>query len=271
MELRVRQCDAGGPDLQTRRGFDMTRQDDDRQDDNGVYRSEPNRPPATRRMQIAAGVTGLAALLGGGAYVITNRIVNHDGSGVTQDVGALAPVAPGAASPSSAAPSESAATPSASPTSATPSATPTTSPTRSPDPAEVRKQIQAARDKAAKDGIPLQRPLKPKGKMVAEGQISSRTEQTSEGSIRISSARADLSGQGDRLLAADDGTPVGHARCAHKVHFSADAPAREIPTLLLCWRTSSERSVVTLAVSKQGRPSAAASAATIDREWAKLG
>lgn len=250
----------------------MTSHDDDRPGDDGVYRSEPNRRPAARRMQIAAGVTGLAALLGGGAYVITDRIVNHDDSAVTQDVGALAPVAPGAVSePSAAASLSVATTASSSPTSATPSAKPTASPMRSPDSAAVRKQIQAARDAAAKDGIPLQRPLQQRGKMVAESQISTRTEQTSEGTIRISSAKADLSGQGDQLLAADNGTLVGHARCAHKVHFSADAAPREIPTLLLCWRTSSQRSVVTIAVAKKGRPSAAASAATIDREWSKLG
>lgn len=249
----------------------MTSQDDDRPDD-GVYRSAPNRRPVPRRVQIAAVVAGMAALLGGSAYLIADRIMNHDGSDVTRDVGALAPVAPDVPLPPGAAPSVPvAATTSAVPTSATPSARPAASATKSPDAAALRKQIQAARDAAAKDGIPLQRPLQQKGKMVAESQVSTRTEQTSEGTIRISTAKADLSGQQDQLLAADDGTVVGHVRCTQEIHFSANAAPREIPTLLLCWRTSSQRSVVTLAVAKKGRPSTTASVATIDREWSKLG
>lgn len=250
----------------------MTSNDDDRPGDDGVYRSKPNRRPAvTRRVRIAAGVTGLAALLGGGAYLITDR----DGSAPTQDVGALAPVAPAAPGEASAVLSPSVATTSASPTpattSVTPSAAPAASPKRSSDAPAVREQIQAARDAAAKDGFPLQRPLPQKGKMVAESQVSTRTEQTSEGTIRISTARADLSGQDDQLLAADNGTAVGHARCTDKVRFSAGAASRAVPSLLLCWRTSAKRSVVTLAVAKKGSPSAAASAITIDREWSKLG
>jgi hypothetical protein len=253
----------------------MTSNDDDRPGDDGVYRSEPNRRPTTRRLRIAAGVTGLAALLGGGAYLITDRIADRDDSAATQDVGALAPVAPAAPVQPSVVLSPSVATPSASPTPATPSPTPSAapaaSPKRSPDAPAVREQIQAARDAAAKDGFPLQRPLPQKGKMVAESEVSTRTEQTSEGTIRISTARADLSGQQDQLLAADNGTPVGHARCTDKVRFSAGAAPREVPSLLLCWRTSSKRSVVTLAVAKKGRPATTASAATIDREWSKLG
>ena len=243
----------------------MASHDDDRLDDDGVYRSAPNR---RRRVQVVAGVAGLAGLLGG-AYLITDRIINRD-SAVTQDVGALGPVTPAPSLPSPAQ-SVSIASTDASPTSATTSAAPTASPTGSANAAAVRRQIQAARDAAAKDGFPLQRPLQQRGQVIAENQITSRTEKTSEGTIRITSAKADLSGQRDQLLAADNGTPTGQARCTQKIHFSADAAPREIPTLLLCWRTSAQRSVVTLAVAKTGHPSAAASAATINREWSKLG
>ena len=252
----------------------MTSHDDERP---GVSQSVPNRRAVPRRAQVAAGVTGLAVLLGGGAYLITDRIVNRDDSATTRDVGALAPVAPVVPSeslPPSAAPSTSAsgspaATTSAAATSASPPAKTSASPAEVPD--AVRKQIQAARDAAAKDGFPLQRPLPQRGKVVPESQISTRTEKTSGGTMRITSAKADLSGNHDRVLAADDGTPAGNARCTQQVHFSVDAPPRVIPNLLLCWRISATRSVVTFAVATKGRPSAADSAAVIDREWAKLG
>lgn len=46
---------------------------------------------------------------------------------------------------------------------------------------------------------------------------------------------------------------------------------RDIPNVLLCFRTSATRSVVTLAVGKTGSPSATTSTAVLAREWAKLG
>jgi hypothetical protein len=108
------------------------------------------------------------------------------------------------------------------------------------------------------------------GKEIPADAVSTVTEQTSEGTIRITSAKADLTGQQDQLMAADSGAPAGDARCTQKVHFSNSAAARTIPNLLLCWRTSANRSVVTLAVAKNGHPSTASSTAVIDREWAKL-
>jgi hypothetical protein len=40
--------------------------------------------------------------------------------------------------------------------------------------------------------------------------------------------------------------------------------------MLVCWRTSARRSVVTVAVAEQGRPSSGDSVAVIQREWARL-
>ncbi|MDY7090472.1 MAG: hypothetical protein SYR96_35960 [Actinomycetota bacterium] len=101
--------------------------------------------------------------------------------------------------------------------------------------------------------------------------MSTRTETTSEGTIRITTAKGDLTGKQDQLMAADEGRPVGKARCTQRLRFSEAAPPREISTVLLCWRTSDERSVVTLAVSREGKPSAAASTEVISREWTRLG
>jgi hypothetical protein len=118
----------------------------------------------------------------------------------------------------------------------------------------------------------VQRPVTPPPGVTADsGPVNQRDEATAEGTIRVMSAKRDLSGQHDLLLAADRGEAVGDARCTKKVRFSVNAKAREIPTLLLCWRTSDARSVVTMAVAKKGSPSSATSIEVLDREWAKLG
>jgi hypothetical protein len=133
---------------------------------------------------------------------------------------------------------------------------------------KIRKEIRAARAKAAADGVPLRRPLEQK---TSTGAISQRTEKIADGTIRITTARHDLTGQGPLAIAADEGTKIGDARCTNKIRFSTGAPAQERPTLLLCWRTSAKRSVVTMIATPGGKPAAATSVGVIDREWAKLG
>jgi hypothetical protein len=132
------------------------------------------------------------------------------------------------------------------------------------------ERIAAARAAAAKDGFPIQRPL-------AAAQSGPVTV-TNSGSLmrdgatlRIITAKYDLTGQRELAWAADGGEPVGNAHCTQNFHFSNNGTARERPTMLLCWLTSAGKSVVTVAVTKQGRPSTAASVATIDQQWAKLG
>ncbi|MBG0560165.1 hypothetical protein [Actinoplanes aureus] len=135
--------------------------------------------------------------------------------------------------------------------------------------AEVRRKIKEARAKAAADGVPLKRPLKQAA--AGEAAVSERTVQTKNGTIRVTTARDDLTGQRALAIAADKGERVGSANCTNRIRFSAGVPARERPSLLLCWRTSAQRSVVTMAVTPNGKPKAAESVAIIDKEWAKLG
>jgi hypothetical protein len=87
--------------------------------------------------------------------------------------------------------------------------------------------------------------------------------------MRITSARYDLSGRGEMLWAADSGRPVGDAHCTQNFHFIQNGRATLRPTMLLCWRTSDERSVVVLSVGR--KPSTLDSAGVIDEQWAKLG
>ncbi|MBM2621596.1 hypothetical protein JIG36_39445 [Actinoplanes sp. LDG1-06] len=231
--------------------------------------------PFRRRMVI--GGIGLAAVLGGGAYLMTAQVSDRQATTSAPDV---APVQPAPTTSAAPATSDVAPPPSVSATGMTsagtarppaePSPSRSPSPARSEDSAAVRREIDRARAQAAKDGHPLQRPLQQKAQAVPGSQVSTRTEPTSEGTIRISTARADLTGQQDQLIAGDGGKPVGSARCTQKVRFSEGAPAREVANLLLCWRMSADRSVVTLAVAKEGTPSSSISTATIDREWARL-
>jgi hypothetical protein len=89
--------------------------------------------------------------------------------------------------------------------------------------------------------------------------------------LRVVSARGDLTGSKELLWVADGGHPVGNARCSQKFRFNAKSAVTEKPTLLICWRTSAIRSVYTVAVNLDGRPSEKASVATIDKVWAELG
>ena len=89
--------------------------------------------------------------------------------------------------------------------------------------------------------------------------------------LKVVSARGDLTGSHELLWVADGGHQVGSARCSQKFRFNAKSAVSEKPTLLICWRTSATRSVYTVAVNLDGRPSEKASVATIDKVWDELG
>jgi hypothetical protein len=205
-----------------------------------------------RRRRWAVGVVALVAVLGPAAYLVTTQLEDRRSTPATVRI---------AAAPASPLSSASSLTPA--PSSAAPSSAAASS--------SVDAKIRAARKDAAKSGHPLQRALTPHIAAAGEGPVSTRTETTPDGTIRVVTAKFDLTGQQEMLIAADRGRPVGDARCTNRVHFTNAAAPREIPNLLLCFRTSATRSVVTLAVGKKGSPSAAASAAVIAREWARLG
>jgi hypothetical protein len=135
--------------------------------------------------------------------------------------------------------------------------------------AQTLKAIKDARAQAAADGFPE---MRPPGQQRATVSTTSTTENTAQGLIQITTAHGDLKGISPQALAGDAGKPAGDGiSCTNKLRFSVNAPARTIPNMLLCFKTSAERSVVTMATAKKGSPSTAASTAIIAREWAKLG
>ena len=242
--------------------------------------SHQERKQRTRLAVAGAGV--LAVVAGGGAYLLAGG----DDRAVTQETGAIAPViVPSSLDPSPAAvpPASVSASP-ASPASASPataSASPAPKAAQKPkparttaDPERVRDEINAARAKAAREGYPLQRPLAtPSQAPVRNAQ--SLVEETREldggGTMRIISAKYDLSGQRERRWAADEGKPVGGARCTQNFRFAEGGKASVRPTMLLCWRTSEARSVVVLTVVKAGSPPVTKSVNALDTQWGKLG
>ncbi|MFI5892550.1 hypothetical protein ACIA5D_20825 [Actinoplanes sp. NPDC051513] len=223
--------------------------------------------PRGRRARIVVGaVTGLA-VLGVGSYLLTSHLT------ATGDVDAVGTVsAPTSDVPTAAAQAvdPTSAPASSVPASSAPASSPvpkvSTAPMSSADAAKLRREIKKAREQDEKNS---QKPVSAKGMNAPE--LATRTEPTADGTIRITTAKGDLTGGPDLRLAADEGKLVGTARCTKRVAFANRVKAREIPTLLLCWRTSADRSVVTLAVSRKDKPAAEDSLEIIDREWAKLG
>lgn len=248
--------------------------------EDGVYRSERRR--VQRRKKIAVGVAGLGAILAGGGYAVTAWRGAQD-STMIGDTGAFAPrVITTARTPSVPEPPWTVATPGPTSASAVPAPTsrpastrlsgarrstrpsPAPSPSRMPDEeaaaAQVSRLLQAPRGtpSAAADGT--------------GGAIVVANEPGPDGSaIRVLSARYDLTGRGTLLWAADNGRPVGDARCTQNLKIAGEAVAAPRPGLLLCWRAAPDRSVVTVATSRTGSPVAASSARVLDAAWRRLG
>jgi hypothetical protein len=214
-----------------------------------------------RRTKALVGIACLA-VLGGGAFLITDEVSGDHATTVTTGSGTLEPSATSTTAPKIADPSDGAPLPST-----------TSAPAREKS---LGERLATARSANARAGTEVRRPLPPQNgtAMVAADELTV----TKSGSLvkdgatlQVVSARHDLTGQRELSWAADDGRAVDKVRCTQNFRFSAGTPAVEKPMLLLCWRVSAARSVYTIAVTVKGRPSTAVSAAAINRRWAKLG
>jgi hypothetical protein len=219
----------------------------DRDDNGAVYHSAMPERRRRRRTQAVVGTIGLAAVLGPGAYFVTGQILDRRQPVVTRDTEALTPIAP----------SDRSTQPPASPVSSSP---------------PVRSTMSAVRQSASPTPVPSLPSALPSGDpLTAQGAgVTERSFTTAEGTIRVQSAHYDLTGTQDLALAGDNGRPVGTARCTRNMRFPDDPAVREVPSMLLCWRTSADRSVITMAVAAGGRPSTGRSLELLDREWADL-
>jgi len=244
--------------------------------DNEQDQPAAKRNPRDRHRLVLIGAGGAAVILAGGAFLVTRH---DDQRQSLRESPAMAPLATSPMVPAGSAPdSRSTEAPLASEPAPTKTQaggqdaereTSRGSAQGAETPEKVRKEVQRARAQAAADGIPLKRPLKQK---TLTSAIEERTEKIKNGTVRVMSAKEDLTGQRALSYAGDQGKPVGGGiSCTNKIRFSKGVPATERPSVLLCWRTSSERSVVTMAVTPKDKPSTATSIDLIKREWARLG
>jgi hypothetical protein len=215
---------------------------------------KPSKPSRSRPAYVAAGLAGAVAL---GTAAVTTADRSAGPSTVVR-VPAVAEQALVVPQRAFVVPRQATAGPSLSPA-ATPSLT---------DAEKAR--VAAARAYAAKHTVPITHPLAPPTAPSAIGDLTVTSRQRGDRTLRIVSARGDLSGQRELSWVADKGRRQGSARCSQTIRLSPDVAPERRPTLLLCWRTSAKRSVYTVMVDLHGRPSVRQSVAAIDTAWAKL-
>lgn len=217
------------------------------QDENGVYRSLARERRNQRRKQLGVGLAGLAAIAGAGAFAVQSELID------------LAP-------PADEPPLVIAQPPPSPP----PSAKASTSASR------ARGLAPATPWRVVRSGVrqrtsPTPSPPPPPSVAAAAAPITELTETTASGAIRVTTAGFDLTGRAELTVAGDRGWPVDKARCTRNIRSTPAGDPRVVPSMLVCWRTSAQRSVVTIAVAERGRPSSAESVAVLEREWARLG
>jgi hypothetical protein len=240
--------------------------------DDGVYVSQRRR--VQRRKKALVAVVGLAAVLGGGGYGVYAWEAARDAT-VIGDTGALAPVVvPSSDAPSTVSPSPK---PSKSSGSPSPSVRPTVarlsgvpqSARPSPTPTAAGPADEAVASAQVSRLLQVPRVIPSDTLVATEQAIVVAKEAGSDGSaIRVVSARYDLTGPG-ALWAVDSGLPINGAHCTQ--NLLVDGVAQVRPGMMLCWRANTDKSVVSVATSRKGRPAAARSAAAIDRAWRRLG
>ncbi|WP_250007129.1 hypothetical protein [Actinoplanes sp. M2I2] len=221
------------------------------QDENGVYRSLARERRNQRRKQLGVGLAGLAAMAGAGAFVVQSQLIDLSRTTTLREPRSIAPLP----SPSPSRPSAAA------------------SRSRAAGPAIGRVTRAGVRQEASPVPPPPSSasptPAASPG-VAAAARLTKHDERTDSGTIRVTSAGFDLTGRPELAIAGDPGWVVGAARCTKTVRSASGERVRVMPSMLVCWRTSPSRSVVTVAVAEQGRPSSGESVAVIDREWARL-
>lgn len=236
----------------------------------GVYYSEgterKQRRSLQRRKKALVAFLGLAAVVGGGFYGVTTWLAARESiTTITDALGPVAVSSPTTRPRASAKPARPKRTPAPGPAPATKSAA-RQQYRPSPTPTSTLTDDQIA---AVQVGRLLERPH-PAGSASASA-VTVTNETAADGSlIRVVSARRDLTAQWESLWAADGGRSVGPARCTQNFKIDGSTYAENRPGMLLCWRTSPAKSVVTVATVRSGRPSPASSVAVVDREWSRI-
>ena len=221
-----------------------------------------------RGKKAAVAVVGLSAV-GAGAYFATTLFAGHPQATLHHDPAALAPVVPTESSAPAAHVTLGSPAPEPGPVAGTKSAVrQSLRPSPTPSPSVMADEEIAALQVSRL----LQAPPTPSGTglTAANGPMTvtvTNRSGTDGSAIRVVSARYDLTGRWELLAAADRGELVDGARCTRNLRAGTAAPPEVRPSMLLCWRTTANKSVVAIAINKTRPPSAGVSATVVDQEW----
>ncbi len=216
------------------------------------------RKPKNRRRKVVVGTVGLAVVGAGATFLATKPSA-----------------APDPASPEFAAvvratgPSPSTGSVSPSPS---PSPSASASSTQADQPALTSQQkTDAVKGRARKDGELHVRRAVPHDGVWAAAEALHRSEfKVGSDLIKITSAAQDLTGQYELSWVTPRGANHGGVECTNRIRLTQGAPLSVKPTLLVCWRISSSRSVYAVSTSSTAEPSWKAAVDRINREWKRL-
>ena len=197
---------------------------------------ERRRGLRSRPARVALGAAGLAAVLGGGAYAVTDLTANRSSSDTT-----AATVTAAAATATATTAATTAAATATGDASSKPSSTPSSSPTPRPNLSLSKadaERIEAVRRYAASAGAKDFKPTMPRA--VSDGLAPAKVVNTGSlkedgGTMRIVTAKGDLSGERELKWVAGGITKVGRAECSQTIQLANQVKPKKEPTLLLCW------------------------------------
>ncbi|WP_127504270.1 hypothetical protein [Actinoplanes solisilvae] len=236
-----------------------------------------SRPFASRRARMALALAGLTAV-GTGSYVVADRFSVEEtaettagtplrtSAGNQTEVGSVSsPASPAIRSssqpavPATPAPDESASARSA-----------------SAEPRSDAERVKAAKSFAAKHGVTNFHPVIPRDQPELSAAAAAATVTTTGSAeqgktMRIITAKGDLTGQLELGWVAGGITKVGEVSCSQTFRLANEEKPRKKPSMAVCWRTSAEKSVAAVTVNLHGKPSFSEGAAVIMREWRELG
>ncbi|GIE33031.1 hypothetical protein Ait01nite_060760 [Actinoplanes italicus] len=242
--------------------YDEHEQQEPQETEGGLYASTAAATPqrsALRRKQVAVGIAGAAAVLAGAGFLATQLM--DEGQPSLPEPAALAPQSPASDEIASEEPEPSVTrtprlTKNAAPVERSPMVSPEASRQASPDPHDESRAADAVEDLRERLGI-SQRTY------VADRAFG-------DGTIRVVTARRDLSGEREMQLAGDAGEPAGDGtRCTSDITSQPEVPLGG-PATMLCWRMSATRSVITMTSAARDESLAAECADVISQEWARL-
>jgi hypothetical protein len=210
----------------------------------------------SRHRRAVIGATGLAAVLGAGAFMVTGAKTDP-ARPAAHPAAATRSSAPAAGLSDRAGAGEAAMiVPHALASASAPS---------------LRQRLNDARSANDRLGTGVRRPFP----QVTSTADPSKVTVTQTGSpaighyLRVSTSRQNLANY-QELAWARDGKKFGDATCTQTITLSPDTPPKVKPTLLLCWRTSARKSVYTIAVDFKKPPAKEVSVAALDKAWAKM-